>query len=107
MRHQVETEKRLKIHQKGTKNLQGSTISLTAYQNDGYQCNLLQRSGSIGLFEQLTDTGKRVAYELIIVQTYRGHEHAPATEDWGHLGWSFAKYENAINAFRKMTEVPE
>jgi hypothetical protein len=107
MRQQVEIEKAAKIHQKRPENFEGSIISLTAYQNDGYECKLLRRSGSVGLFEQLTHTGKCVAYELIIVQSYRGHEHAPGTEDWGRLGWSFAKYENAINAFRKMTEAPE
>jgi hypothetical protein len=101
---ETRTKKTSKLHQKRLKKKLESTISLEIYCNEGYICKLLKRKGKLGLYEQLTDVLKPVAYELIIIQANKRKEYAPKTEDWGRLGWSFTKIENALVVFDKMSE---
>lgn len=104
MKTTIAETKPAKSDRKQIQTLPESTIGLQEYWNEGYHCRLVMRKGNVALFEQCTDCGKLVAYEVILIQSYRGKEFAPQTDSWGSLGWSYSKYENAIRVFESMTE---
>jgi hypothetical protein len=102
MDNKIISKKTAKSAQKRVQNFAGATISLTSYYNDGYECKLLKRKGNVGLFEQFTDSGKPVAFELIIIRSNKRKEFPPKTEQWGALGWSFSRKKLAIDAFERL-----
>lgn len=78
------------------------------YKRRGYGYTLIYREADVVIYQQnFIDSDKTTSYEVCIVRTRAsdneftgteaGDEYLPSPEEWGRYGWTYTRWEEAVN----------
>ncbi len=91
-------------------NITKTMQKLTKYKSSGYEYNLMERRGNVGIFKEY----KHDSYEVIIIQSHNGlefngvktapTEYPPGKNQWGSKGWTFRERDAAYEKFIELAK---